>query len=141
MELCELKDRYLRKHIVRIHKNLAHKSAGHMIKLFQMAGKADTNTRKVIDEVCSTCTICKQFQKTRPRPKVAMSKANTVNEVVSLDLKEKIELKCHILYCVDEFSGYIKAAVIRNKEPETILKMLTKIWIMEGPGQPRSRLV
>ena len=107
-----------------------------MIRLFRMAGRADTRTRQINGDVCSSCNICKQFRKTRPRPKVAMSKANTVNEVVSLDLKEKRELKCHILYCVDEFSGYIKAAVIKNKEPETILKVLTKIWIMEGPGQP-----
>ena len=34
------------------------------------------------------------------------------------------------------FTGYIRAAVIKNKEPETILKTLTKIWIREGPGDP-----
>ena len=44
--------------------------------------------------------------------------------------------KCHIFYCVDEFSGYIKAAVVKNKEPETILKTLTRIWVREGPGHP-----
>ena len=107
-----------------------------MTRLFQMAGRADKRTRRVIKEVCDTCTICRQFRKTRPRPTVAMSKANTSNEVVSLDLKEKREHKSHILYCVDEFSGYIRAAVIKNKEPETILKTLTRIWIREGPGQP-----
>ena len=55
---------------------------------------------------------------------------------MSLDLKEKREQKCHILYCVDEFSGYNKEAVIRNKEPDTILKILTRIWRGKGPGQP-----
>ena len=136
VDLNSLDERELRKHIVKTNKNLAHKSEGHMLRLFQMAGKADRKTRKVLKDVCESCNICKQFRKTRPRPKVALSKANTINEVVSLDLKEKREQKCHILYCVDEFAGYIMAAVIRNKEPDTILKTLTRIGIREGPGQP-----
>ena len=65
-----------------------------------------------------------------------MSKANTSNEVVSLDLKEKRQYNCHILHCVDEISGYVKASVIKNQEPETILKTLSKIWVQEGPGYP-----
>ena len=136
VELCDLNDRDLRKHILKTHKNLAHKSEGHMTRLFRMAGKASTRTRKIIKDVCDKCNICNLFRKTRPRPTVAMAKANTPNEVVSLDLKEMREHKCHILYCVDEFSGYIKAAVIKNKEPETVLKALTRIWVREGPGHP-----
>ena len=131
VELCELNERDLRKHILKTHKNLAHKSEGHMLRLLQMAGKADTRTRKSIKDVCDSCNICNQFRKTRPQPNVALSKANTSNEVVSLDLKEKREHKCHILYCVDKFTGYIKAALMKNKEPETILKALTRIWIRE----------
>ena len=103
-----------------------------MLRLFQMAGKADTRTRKCIKDVCDSCNICNQFRKTRPRPNVALSKANTSNEVVSLDLKEKREYKCHILYCVDKFIGYIKATIVKNKEPEIILKVLTRIWINQG---------
>ena len=136
VELCDLNDRDLRKHILKTHKNLAHKSEGHMTRLFRMAGKASTRTRKIIKDVCDKCNICNFFRKTRPRPTVAMAKANTPNEVVSLDLKEMREHKCHILYCVDKFSGYIKAAVIKNKEPETVLKALTRIWVREGPGHP-----
>ena len=89
VEPCEYSDRDMRKHIVRTHKNLAHKSEGHMTRLFQMAGKADKRTRQIIKQVCDSCTICNQFRKTRPQPKVALAKANTSNEVVSLDLKEK----------------------------------------------------
>ena len=77
VEISEMNDHDLRKHIVKTHKNLAHKSEGHMTRLFLMAGKADRRTRKAIKEVCDSCTICKQFRKTRPRPTVALSKANT----------------------------------------------------------------
>ena len=89
VDLPNLSDRELIKHITKTHTNLAHKSEGHMLQLFQMAGKADRRTRQILKDVCESCCICKKFRKTRPCPKVALSKANTINEVVSLDLKEK----------------------------------------------------
>ena len=106
VDLCNLDDIDLRKHILKTHKNLSHKSDGQLLKLFQMAGKADTRVRKKIKEVVESCDVCKKFKKTRPRPSVALAKANTSNEVVSLDLKEKRQYNRHILYCVDEFNGY-----------------------------------
>ena len=42
----------------------------------------------------------------------------------------------YILYCSDEFSGYIAEAVIPNKYPETILNAFHRRWIREGPGIP-----
>ena len=65
-----------------------------------------------------------------------MAKANTTNEVVSLDLKEVRALKRHILYMCDEFSGYMVAEVIKDKEPETVIKAFNKKWVIEGPGIP-----
>ena len=47
VDLCEVNERELRKHIIKTHKNLAHKSEGHMTRLFQMAGRADKRTRRV----------------------------------------------------------------------------------------------
>ena len=67
-----------------------------------------------------------------------MPKATTTNEVVSLDLKEKREFKKHILYCLDEFSGYMVGEVINNKKPATIIQAFHKRWIREGPGIPRN---
>ena len=65
-----------------------------------------------------------------------MSKATTSNKVVSLDLKEFKKENKHVLYMVDEFSGYMKGEVINNKKPETIIKAFNKVWIEEGPGIP-----
>ena len=92
-----------------------------MIRLFQMANKASTEVIKTIKEVVETCDICRKFKKTPPRPKVAMPKASTTNEVVSMDLKEKRQQGKHIWYAVCEFSGYMMGQVIPNKEPETIM--------------------
>ena len=65
-----------------------------------------------------------------------MPKANTTNEVVSLDLKERRDHKQEILYICDEFSGYMVAEVINNKLPETVIKAFNKRWVREGPGIP-----
>ena len=66
-----------------------------------------------------------------------MPKAVTTNQVGSLDLKEVRSEKKHILYCVDEFSAFIVAEVIKNKEPETIFKAFDKRWVEQGPGIPK----
>ena len=130
----------LRKHIVRIHKNLAHKSDDQLLKLFRLAGKDSPEVKKVIKSVVQTCNICNRFKKTPARPRIALPKAYTTNEVVSLDLKEMRDYKKQILYMCDEFSGFMAAEVIKNKEPETIIKALSKRWIREGPGIPSKGL-
>ena len=136
VDLDSLSDSKLQKHVQKVHKNLCHKSSQQMSTLFEMAGKLDKRTKAVISEVVDKCKICLKFKKTPPRPKVALLKATTNNEVISVDLKEKRNLNKYILYCCDEFSGYIAAAVIPNKYPETIVKACHRRWIREGPGIP-----
>ena len=87
-----------------------------------------------IKDAVEKCTVCRRFRKTPPRPRVAMAKANTTNEVVSLDLKERRALKRYILYMCDEFSGYMVADVLKNKEPETVIDAFNKKRVVEGPG-------
>ena len=84
--------------------------------LFQIADKLDKDIRNAIDEVVDNCKICRKFKKTPPRPSVAMPKALSVNEVVSLDLKEKRNLGKYILYACDEFCGYLAAQVLKDKK-------------------------
>ena len=88
-----MKHHHLRKHIVKIHTNLCHKSEKQLIRLFRMAGKCTTKIRRIIKHVVETCDICTRFKKTPPRSCVAMPKAHTTNEVISDDLKEKSDFK------------------------------------------------
>ena len=132
----EYGDLNLRKHITKVHKNLSHKSEDQMLKLYKMAGKDTKRIRATIKNVVSTCNICNRFRKTPARPKVALAKANTTNEVVSVDLKVLVNMKKNILYMCDEFSGFMAAKVINDKEPETVIKAFDKKWIKEGPGIP-----
>ena len=136
VNLLEMNDNRLRKHVKKVHKNLSHRTEEQLVKLFQMAGKDSTRVRKTIEDVVTTCDICRRFKKTPPRPQVAMPKANTINEVVSVDLKERRDLKKEMLYMCDEFSGYMVAEVINSKLPETVIKAFNKRWVREGPGIP-----
>ena len=130
-------DKYeLRRHVLKVHKNLGHKSQKQLFLLFKMAEQYDSRTKEAIEKVVEECNICRRFKKTPPRPKIAMSKATTSNKVVSLDLKEFKKENKHVLYMVYEFSGYMKGEVINNKKPETIIKAFNKAWIEEGPGIP-----
>ena len=136
VNLLDMNESKLRKHVKKVHKNLSHKTEEQLVKLFQMAGKDTTKVRNIIKHVVETCNICRRFKKTPPRPKVAMPKAFTINEVVSVDLKERRDLKKQILYMCDEFSGYMVAEVLNNKLPETVIKAFDKRWVREGPGIP-----
>ena len=127
VDLLDMPDKVLRKHITKTHKNLAHKTEEQLLLLFKLAEKDDTRTRKTIKEVVDTCNICRKFKKVPPRPRVAMPKAYTSNEVVSMDLKEKRKYNKHILYCIDEFSAYIVGEVIPNKLPETIIEAFNMV--------------
>ena len=132
--LDNLSRKDLRKHLIKVHKNLSHKSEQQMLKLFKMAGKDSKLVKEVLKDVVDTCTVCRRFKKTPPRPRIALAKANTVNEVVSVDLKEKGSK--YILYICDEFSGFMVAEVINNKLPDTVLEAFNRKWVMEGPGIP-----
>ena len=132
-----MSDSKLKRHVTKVHKNLCHKSVNQMTTLFHLAGHLNSRVKKIISDVVDCCSICKKFKKTPPRPKVALSKASSTNEVISLDLKEKRELGKHILYICDEFCGYIAAKVVPNKSPEKVMEAFHQRWVREGPGIPR----
>ena len=73
--------------------------------------------KKTIKKVCSQCNVCKKRSRARSRPKVGLPKATTVNETVSLDLKNVSSLigkatdKRFVLYFVDEFSKYTRGII------------------------------
>ena len=54
VNLDTLEGNKLRKHIVKVHKNLAHKSEDQLLKLFKLAGKDTKDVRKNIKNVAET---------------------------------------------------------------------------------------
>ena len=53
-------------------------------------------------------------------------------------MKKRRDLRRYILYICDKFSGYMASVVIKNKEPEKIIKSFYKKWVIEGPRIPLS---
>ena len=129
-----MQENELKKHIKKIHRNVGHKSEKQLNLLFRMAKQTGPNITATLWEVIEECEVCKRYKKTPPRPRIAMAKANTANEVVSLDLSEFRDKNKYILYMCDEFSAYMKAKVIKDKKPSTIIKAFNNVWIEDGPG-------
>ena len=75
-----------------------------MYHAYENAGKLDTETRKLIDEVVEKCEICKTNSRSKSKPTVAISKATDFNSIVSIDLKSIGDK--YILWMVCAFSDY-----------------------------------
>ena len=126
------------KQIKKIHRITAHKREIPMMRLLKhsVQFKDVENLKNLVHDVVESCRQCQRFGKTKSRPKTAMPKSQDFNERVSLDLAIIRKENKNILYCVDEFSRYIKGIVIANKNQDTIVKAIEKIWIHNGPGYP-----
>ena len=98
-----------KKEILKLHRYFAHRSGQKLWEnLLQPAGRFKGKKRLVL-EFLGTCTVCRKFKKTPPRPKVGLPKSKDVNEVVSMDLKifqkDGKKKQIGILYLHDEFSN------------------------------------
>ena len=133
---------YQKREIEKLHKNFGHPGPDKLIALFRNRGSLTKTVREHISQCYASCQVCRKHSKKQPRPKVGLPKASEANEVVSLDLKnvssliKKPEDKRYVLYFTDEFSKFIKGAVIPNKEGETIVKAIQSTWVFGTAGYP-----
>ena len=122
------KDVSSRNAVTRIHKILNHKKKDQMYFAYRNAGKLDSSTRKVIDEVVDNCDICKKNARSKSKPSVAIPRVADFNSVVAVDLKTMGNN--NILWMICSFTKFIKGFVIRDKLPESIIKGLHGSWCM-----------
>ena len=115
---------------LKLHRQFAHPCKNKLINLLDRAGepwKTNANLKKEIELVSSNCETCIKYKKPSPRPVVGLPMASTFLETVSMDLKffrGKI-----ILHLIDLCTRQSAAAIVPNKQPETIVKAILKIWI------------
>ena len=125
------------KNLTKLHKQFGHASAEKLCSLIKNAGIVRAHLAKELQEIVSKCETCIKNEKFRSRPVVAMPLANRFNEVLALDLKEwklAVSGKLWIFHMIDEFSRFSAAVLITDKSAETIVKAITKIWILRfGP--------
>ena len=83
--------------------------------------------KKQIRNVTKNCSLCQVYRKAPPRPTVGLPIASNLRETVAMDLKF-----CHgkiLLHIIDHCTGLSASNVVSNKNPDTIIKAILKIWI------------
>lgn len=121
--------------VTKLHRQLAHPSDKGLLKLLQDAGMKGECYRKIVDNVSSKCLTCKKYRKTPSRPVVSLPLAQDFNEVLVTDLKEW-KSGTYFLHMIDAATRLCKAAVIRDKNPSTIIDKIMTEWVGSGLGKP-----
>merc|ERR1712240_832276 len=86
------------KAIRKVHEVTNHKSAEQLIISFGNAGIIGPETVKTIRQVVKDCKYCQKFGRSMVRPKVALPRATSFNEIVTLDLKQFGSK--YVLWCI-----------------------------------------
>ena len=114
------------KAIKKVHEVTNHKSAGQLIISYRNAGLIGPETIKTIRQVVKDCKICQKFGRSMVKPKVALPRATSFNEIVTLDLKQFGNK--YVLWCIDAFTRFVKGKLLNNKKSETIVNAVSKSW-------------
>ena len=104
------------------------------------AGIVDNEYLELVDDISLKCDVCKKYKKTPSRPIVSIPLARDFNECVAMDLKEWKKGKIYFLHFIDVATRFSKAAVIYNKEKETVIQKVIQVWIGTGLGCPEKFL-
>ena len=76
------------KAIRKVHEVTNHKSAEQLLKHYRKGELIGPDTVKLTKEVVRDCKICQKFGRSMVKPKVALPKASSFNEIVTLYLKQ-----------------------------------------------------
>ena len=82
----------------------------------------------MIGLVVNDCCVCQKFQKSVARPRVSLPKARSLNERVTLDLKEFGNK--YVLWMIDNILRFIQGKLLNNRKVDTIIQALTNNWCM-----------
>ena len=117
----------IRKSAVKLHKQFGHPSKDKLLGLIKNAGITDGDFKKEIIKVSDNCESCLLYRKPPARPVVSLPLATRFNETVSMDLKKYKDF--YFLTLVDMATRYTQACVLKNKQPQSVIKGIFKFWI------------
>ena len=60
------------------------------------------------------------------KPKVALPKAGSFNEIVTLDLKQFGNK--YVLWCVDMCTRFVQGKLLNNKKADLIVNVINECW-------------
>ena len=114
------------KAIRKVHEVTNHKSAEQLIISYRNAGIIGPETVKTIRQVVKDFKICQKFGRSMVRPKVALPRATSINEILTLDLKQFGSK--YVLWCIDAFTRFVQGKLLNNKRAETIVNAVNESW-------------
>ena len=103
-----------------------HNSAEQLVILYRNAGLMGPGTVKMIKQVVRDCKICRKFGRSMVKPKVALPKAGSFNEIVMLDLNQFGNK--YVLGCIDAFTRFVQGKLLNNKKADTIVNVINECW-------------
>ena len=122
--------------LTKIHKGLGHPSQKALERMIKADGSFSKSVDNALNKIYENCSTCLQFRKGKTTPKVAPPMAYEVNDCMTLDLKLYPKWGRNILYMVDDFSRYMTAVPIKDKEGRTIVREFMAKWIFGTPYGP-----
>jgi len=124
--------------IRKLHKYFGHASGDSLWRVVKHSSNPEQYTKVEVQRLCDECQVCQLSRRKQPRKKTSLPRSTAFNQVVTMDLKVHGDGN-YILWMCDDATRLIRGEVIKNKEPETILAAMEKIWINGygmGPGMP-----
>ena len=115
---------------LKLHRQFAHPSPERLIHLLNNAGTPwcnNTDLKNEIKNVTENCSTCQVYCKAPPRPKVGLPMTSNFQETVAMDFKF-----CHgkiLLHIIDHCTQLSASTIVSNKNLDTIIKAIFKIWI------------
>ena len=124
--------------IKKLHRYFGHCHSDSLWRIIRQSSNKDEFTQAEIEKVVGECHNCQLSKRKSSRKKTSLPRSSSFNEVVTLDLKCFGD-RTYILWMVDDATRLIRGQVIQDKEPDTIIAAIEKIWINGygmGPGLP-----
>jgi transposase InsO family protein len=113
---------------VKLHCQFCHPPAEKLIRLINLSDlKSDVDLKEEIKEVTDTCTTCKRFKKTPPRPVVDLPVSSRFNELITMDIK--FYHGTPILHLIDTCTRFSVTGVLTGKASKQVIDCIFSQWI------------
>ena len=113
-----------------MHDTLAHPSKQSMLQMIRNSSFNKNVPNFIINKIYDNCEWCFKFKKSKPTFKVSPPMSHDFNQTVTMDLKIWPKKGKIILYIIDMFSRLTHASVIKDKRPESVIKVFVDEWIL-----------
>ena len=124
--------------LARMHHGMGHPSQKSFELMLKNDGSFTKHVHGLVNKLYNSCVTCHKFRKSKPTPKVAPPMSRNVNDCITIDLKLYPKLGRNVIYMIDDFSRYVVASSVPNKEAVTITKEFLDKWVFGTPyGPPR----